>query len=204
MTTTETTKNYNNNDIRCGMLMTVNVNCNYITYSYAEQQEGGELEYIGKEGLKEKQLENFWSNYNMKATNTIEKWGMNTEELIYLFEEHIEDWKGIFEWRMEEDIAEQQEEERKDCEECGDIGIECIWSKEQGLMVCEECFKEEDIAEQQEDIAEQQKECICQGCEGEEPCILDREDCDDCKRNGVEVIWDKERKEILCEDCWEG
>ena len=171
MTNQQTNKNYNNCDIRCGMLMSVRVNCNYITYSYAEQQEGGELEYIGKEGLEEKQLENFWSNYNMKATNTIEKCGINMEELIYLFEEHIEDWKDIFEWRMEEeeeseeeeeeeeeekpiceckcnkcdktldeDEGHELEEEREDCEECGDIGIECIWNKEAGLMLCEECF----------------------------------------------------------------
>jgi len=136
-------KNYNNNDTRCGLLMTVRVNCNYIMSLYSDWDcKGGELTYLGEDKYEEKTLEVFWEEYNKKATYCIEKNGNNEEELMYLFEEHIEDWKDKFEWKLEEEEEEEEEEEREDCEECGDIGIECIWSKKQGCMVCEECLEE--------------------------------------------------------------
>tara|TARA_R110002012_G_scaffold206965_2_gene376949 strand:+ start:494 stop:1096 length:603 start_codon:yes stop_codon:yes gene_type:complete len=197
MTNQQTNKNYNNNDLRCGMLMSVRVNCNYITSLYADWDcKGGELDFIGEEKYEAKCYEAFWENYNKKATYYFENNKHREEQLIYLFEEHLEDWKDNFVWKLEEEeeeIAEQQEEVS-------------FWDRVKFIGEEEEdkCFKCDKTLE--EDEGWELENCKCEGGKGceKEPCKqLDREDCEECGDIGIEVEWSEKIGLMCCEECRE-
>lgn len=91
----------NNCDISCGLLMSININCNFIIYLYNEWKEGGELIFKGKAKEEEKMLNCFWEEFNKKAVYKFENRNINiNEELMYLLEEHIEEWEKFFIWKM--------------------------------------------------------------------------------------------------------
>ncbi len=100
---------HSNNDIRCGLIMSVKINTAYVEYLYKER-EGyeGELKYIGKEDYEDDTTSAFWDEFSMKYNNSFEAWLRNSyqdhdEELCYLFQEHLEDWKDNFIWYKEDD-----------------------------------------------------------------------------------------------------
>ena len=125
----QSTKNYNNNDMRCGLLMEVRVNCNYIEQLYCDYNSEGswELTFIGGDNDDEEEImEAFWGEYNKMIVSVLEEphkyreenGGME-QELIYRFEECLNNWKNFI---IMKDLNEEEEEEEEEfmeyCCEC--------------------------------------------------------------------------------------
>jgi len=111
-----TTNLHTNCDIRCGLIMKVQINTDYVEYLYGEWEEYGELRYIRGSntiGDENSHTTNFWDDFSMKYCNMFEKWSKedHDQELCYLFQEHLEDWKDYFTWYKEEDSEEEDDEE---------------------------------------------------------------------------------------------
>lgn len=119
------TTNYNNVDIRCGLLMSVRVNCNYIISLYQDYNSEGSYEftYIGNPKYEEQSTEAFWDEYNTMIANVLaephkyrEENGGMEQELIYKFEECLHIWKANFTMENEEIETEDEESECEDCD----------------------------------------------------------------------------------------
>mgnify|MGYP003658817363 CR=1 FL=1 len=90
----------NNMDIRAGLVAELRVNCNAIEQMYIDGNEKeGELEWLCDDIIKEE----FWKEFN----NYISPEDlMDEQELMYKFQEHLEDWKKYViykEYEEEED-----------------------------------------------------------------------------------------------------
>jgi len=108
---------HTNADIRCGLVMKVQINTAYVEYCYCEYN-WGELKYIrgsNTMGDETSHTTNFWDEFSMKYCNMYDRWSKedHNQELIYLFQEHLEDWKDYFIWDEGEDEDESSEEEEE-------------------------------------------------------------------------------------------
>ena len=94
-------------DIRCGLIMSIKINASYIETLYSDFMEGGELKNIGDE---ETQTDAFWQEFSQKITNMYEKWNKQDreQEICYLFQEHLNEWKDYFEWFIQEESDEEE------------------------------------------------------------------------------------------------
>tara|TARA_R100001086_G_scaffold113263_1_gene57775 strand:+ start:635 stop:994 length:360 start_codon:yes stop_codon:yes gene_type:complete len=101
-------------DIRCGLIQKVQINTCYVCYTY---DEGGDLKYIrGSDTMFDEKthLNNFWTEFSMKYCNMFEKWSKedHDQELCYLFNDHLHDWKDYFVWvnlDSEEEVSSEEE-----------------------------------------------------------------------------------------------
>lgn len=101
-------QNHNNEDTRAGMIMQVKVNCNYIIQEYGEwkaDEDGntsyGELWHIGCYDEEDYATEKFWEDFNAVFLNEllyIPDIEERHQEIMYAFQEHIENWKISFVW----------------------------------------------------------------------------------------------------------
>ncbi len=123
------TTNYNNVDIRCGLLMSVRVNCNYIISLYQDYNSEGSYEftYIGNPKYEEQSTEAFWDEYNTMIVNVLaephkyREEGME-QELIYRFEECLENWSANFTMENQEvETEDESEEEDEDTKRFKDM-----------------------------------------------------------------------------------
>ncbi len=123
------TTNYNNVDIRCGLLMSVRVNCNYIISLYQDYNSEGSYEftYIGNPKYEEQSTEAFWDEYNTMIVNVLaephkyKEEGME-QELIYRFEECLENWSANFTMENQEvETEDESEEEDEDTKRFKDM-----------------------------------------------------------------------------------
>jgi hypothetical protein len=101
---------HSNNDIRCGLIMSVKINTAYVEHIYSEFMEGGELKYIRGSntiGDETSHTNNFWDEFSTKYCNMF-KYCMedHDQELYYLFNEHLEDWKDYFIWYKEDEESD--------------------------------------------------------------------------------------------------
>ena len=119
MTNTNTNL-HTNADIRCGLIMKVQINTCYVEHLFNEWKEDsyGELKYIrGSDtmGDETSHTTNFWDDFSNKYCNMFEKWSKeeHDDELCYLFQEHLEDWNDYFSWYeyVEDESSEEEEEE---------------------------------------------------------------------------------------------
>jgi len=107
---------HTNNDIRCGLIMSVKINTAYVEYIYTEFENGGELKYIRGDntiGDETSHTNNFWDEFSTKYCNMFEKWEAHEhdQELYYLFNEHLEDWKDYFIWYKEDESDSDSDDE---------------------------------------------------------------------------------------------
>ncbi len=191
--------NNNNNDIRCGLLMEVRVNCNYITQLYCDYNSEGSYEftYIGKnEEEEERYVEAFWGEYNRSIVSVLEEphkyreEGME-QELIYRFEECLENWNDIIMRNLCEEESDSEEEEEEDDFEDMDIDAPCDLCKE---------HKSKDKIVYMKDT----EQVVCMsGCDEEEEqeeatCELCMETTND--PHG-EWFWDNRNDYWICQGC---
>tara|TARA_R110001599_G_scaffold280813_2_gene482209 strand:+ start:1742 stop:2266 length:525 start_codon:yes stop_codon:yes gene_type:complete len=112
----------NNMDIRQGLVAELRVNCNAIEQMYIDGNEKeGELEWLCDDIIKEE----FWKEFNHSITPEML---LEEEELMYLFQEHLEDWKKY--------VIYKEYEEEDHCE--------CDFPKfiiEDGIQSCSQCNK---------------------------------------------------------------
>jgi hypothetical protein len=111
-------KNHNNADTRCGAILELKLNCNYIMEVYAEEHGDGELTFRGHAEDEEHSLEEFWKEYNQRILNILSNHGslsLNDDQgrdyLVDTFQIHLHDWKVNFEWKLyeTEEPAENRE-----------------------------------------------------------------------------------------------
>ena len=91
----------NNMDIRQGLVAELRVNCNAIEQMYIDGSEKeGELEWLCDDMIKE----SFWKEFNLYISPEDL---MDEEELMYKFQEHLEDWKKYVIYKEYEEDTEE-------------------------------------------------------------------------------------------------
>lgn len=174
------TTNYNNVDIRCGLLMSVRVNCNYIITLYQDYNSEGSYEftYIGNPKYEEQSTEAFWDEYNTMIANVLAephkyREGEMEQELIYRFEECLENWKTNFTMENQEIETEDESEEEED--------------EEDRILTESESEEEED-----------EEEIHCKGINGKDCDYCSHIDADDIETIGWVCC---ETKKWICDKC---
>ncbi len=109
--------------------MSVRVNCNYIISLYQDYNSEGSYEftYIGNPKYEEQSTEAFWDEYNTMIVNVLaephkyREEGME-QELIYRFEECLENWSANFTMENQEvETEDESEEEDEDTKRFKDM-----------------------------------------------------------------------------------
>ena len=91
----------NNMDIRAGLVAEIRVNCNAVEQMYIDGSEKeGELEWLCDDMIKE----SFWKEFNLYISPEDL---MDEEELMYKFQEHLEDWKKYVIYKEYEEDTEE-------------------------------------------------------------------------------------------------
>ena len=159
MSNTNQSTNYNNNDLRCGELLTVRLNCSHYETLYIEKhEEDDEGQMTGINYKDDAQTEAIWSEINTRATYLYEKvWSETwerTEAILDAMEEIFNDYNVEFDYYPKEEESEEEEEELPtcDCEYCGHTMTVCCLDDNDskcdncGVMIDEEgCVSEEII-----------------------------------------------------------
>ena len=118
----------NNMDIRQGLVAELRVNCNAIEQMYIDGNEKeGELEWLCDDIIKEE----FWKEFNHSVTPEML---LEEEELMYLFQEHLEDWKKYV-------IYKEYEEEKEEEESVSPVGV-CSLGHKDGEYGCCLCYSQ--------------------------------------------------------------
>jgi len=132
---------HTNNDIRCGLIMSVKINTAYVEYIYTEFENGGELKYIRGDntiGDETSHTNNFWDEFSTKYCNMFEKWEAHEhdQELYYLFNEHLEDWKDYFIWyKCVDDLYYTDDESDSDSDDEPLVPIAEGYENEKGKII---------------------------------------------------------------------
>tara|TARA_R110002153_G_scaffold23570_2_gene76216 strand:+ start:6908 stop:7348 length:441 start_codon:yes stop_codon:yes gene_type:complete len=121
MSNTKQTTNYNNNDLRCGELLTVRLNCSHYETLYIEKhEEDDEGQMTGINYKDDAHAEAIWSEINTRATYLYEKvWSETwerTEEILYAMEEIFNDYNVEFDY-YDSEVVECFECETKNTDE---------------------------------------------------------------------------------------
>ena len=121
----------NNMDIRAGLVAEIRVNCNAVEQMYIDGSEKeGELEWLCDDMIKE----SFWKEFNLYISPEDL---MDEEELMYKFQEHLEDWKKYVIYKEED--TEEEESDDEDAY-CGCYCDNCKSYRVKGKWVgCEKC-----------------------------------------------------------------
>ncbi len=109
-------KNYNKTDTRCGAILELKMNCNYVMEQYAERHGYGELIFRGHTDDEDITLEEFWIEYNQRIIAVLFGSTINLDDdqgrdiMVDEFDIHLDEWKVKFYWRLyDTDVAENRE-----------------------------------------------------------------------------------------------
>ena len=139
----------NNMDIRAGLVAEIRVNCNAVEQMYIDGSEKeGELEWLCDDMIKE----SFWKEFNLYISPEDL---MNEEELMYKFQEHLEDWKKYVIYKeYEEDTEEVDRFTQR----------QFIPHHQSVLVINDEESDEEDTEEEESEDEDGYCGCFCDNC----------------------------------------